>query len=77
MAVKKSQKRIKKENYWNRLQMVAQKYKNVLFVDADMVSSNQIAKIRMRLRDLNAYMIMGKNVSAFCRVSDFFYDRPS
>lgn len=61
MAVKKSQKRIKKENYWNRLQMVAQKYKNVLFVDADMVSSNQIAKIRMRLRELNAYMIMGKN----------------
>jgi len=57
--------------------MVAQKYKNVLFVDADMVSSNQIAKIRMRLRDLNAYMIMGKNVSAFRRVSNFFYDRPS
>lgn len=61
MAIKKSQKRIKKENYWNRLQVVAQKYKNVLFVDANMVSSSQIAKIRSQLREINAYMIMGKN----------------
>jgi len=48
MAVKKkSEKRIKKEAYWTRLQVVAQKYNNVLFVDADNVSSKQIAKIRV------------------------------
>ena len=64
MAVKKkSDKRIKKEAYWVRLQVVAQKYKNVLFVDADNVSSKQISKIRRKLRDIDAYMIMGKNVS--------------
>ena len=64
MAVKKkSEKRIKKENYWKRLQVVAQKYKNVLFIDADNVSSCQISKLRVRLREIDAYMIMGKNVS--------------
>jgi ribosomal protein L10 len=46
MAVKKSEKRIKKEAYWSRLQAMAQKYKNVLFVDADNVSSRQISFIR-------------------------------
>ena len=61
--VVKSEKRIKKEAYWKRLQVVAQKYNNVLFVDADNVSSKQIAKIRVELRKIDAYMIMGKNVS--------------
>eukprot|EP00356_Strombidium_inclinatum_P002592 CAMPEP_0170478574 /NCGR_PEP_ID=MMETSP0208-20121228/32_1 /TAXON_ID=197538 /ORGANISM="Strombidium inclinatum, Strain S3" /LENGTH=85 /DNA_ID=CAMNT_0010750853 /DNA_START=72 /DNA_END=326 /DNA_ORIENTATION=- len=62
MAVKKkSEKRIKKEAYWKRLQDVANKYKNVLFIDADNVSSKQISKLRVRLREIDAYMIMGKN----------------
>ncbi len=64
MAVKKkSEKRIKKEAYWKRLQDVVNKYKNVLFIDADNVSSKQISKLRVRLREIDAYMIMGKNVS--------------
>ena len=64
MAVqKKSQKIIKKENYWDRLQQVVQKYKNVMFVDANNVSSKQICLIRADLRKIDAYMIMGKNVS--------------
>lgn len=58
---KKSERRIKKENYWDRLQEVAYKYKNCLFVNADNVSSLQISKLRKRLRDIDAYMIMGKN----------------
>jgi len=37
--VKKSAKRIKKEDYWNRLQNAVATYKNVLFIDADNVSS--------------------------------------
>jgi len=62
MAVKKkSEKRVKKEAYWDRLQVVAKKYNNVLFVDADNVSSKQIAKLRKELRTIDAYMIMGKN----------------
>jgi hypothetical protein len=36
---KKSEKRIKKENYWKRLWMLTEKYKKALFVDADNVSS--------------------------------------
>ena len=64
MAVKKkSEKRIKKEDYWFRLQEVAGKYKNVMFVDANNVSSKQIGNIRRELRKIGAYMIMGKNVS--------------
>jgi len=62
MAIKKkSEKRIKKENYWDRLQEVAYKYKNCLFVNSDNVSSLQISKLRFRLREIGAYMIMGKN----------------
>lgn len=58
---KKSEKRIKKENYWFRLQKAAGEYKNVLFIDGDNVSSLQVLKIRARLREINALMIMGKN----------------
>ena len=66
MAVKKkSDKRVKKEAYWFRLQDVATKYNNVLFIDANNVSSKQIANIRKELRKINAYMIMGKNVSIY------------
>jgi len=36
---KKSEKRIKKEAYWKRLQETARKYNNALFVDANNVSS--------------------------------------
>lgn len=62
MAVKKkSEKRVKKENYWQRLQDVAYKYKSALFINADNVSSLQISKLRVRLREVGAYMIMGKN----------------
>merc|ERR1711871_158907 len=62
MAVKKkSVKRIKKEDYWVRLQDVAHKYNNVMFVDANNVSSKQIGNIRRELRKIGAYMIMGKN----------------
>jgi large subunit ribosomal protein LP0 len=62
MAVKKkSEKRIKKEAYWYRLQAIAQKYKNVLFISPDNVSSLQICKLRKSLRAIDAVMIMGKN----------------
>mgnify|MGYP001626938876 CR=1 FL=1 len=67
-AEKKSEKRIKKEAYWRRLQETARKYNNALFVDANNVSSKQIGKIRSRLREIDAYMIMGKNVSNLKRV---------
>ena len=54
-------KQIKKENYWNRIQEVVYKYKNVLFVDTDNVSSLQAAKLRAKLREVGAYTLMGKN----------------
>ena len=57
----KSERRVKKENYWVRLQETAAKYKNCLFVNADNVSSLQICKLRSRLRLIDAYMIFGKN----------------
>jgi large subunit ribosomal protein LP0 len=58
---KKTEKRIKKENYYERIQEQAAKYKNCLFINADNVSSLQISKLRSRLRNIGAYMIMGKN----------------
>jgi len=39
---KKSEKRIKKEEYWQRLCDYTEKYKKAILVDVDNVSSNQI-----------------------------------
>ena len=51
MAVKKkSEKRIKKEEFWFKVQRAAAQYKNALFIDANNVSSKQIADIRVQLR---------------------------
>ena len=60
-VAKKSDKRVRKEAYWHRLQDVVGKHKNVLFVDVDNVSSKQIGQIRKELRDIGATMIVGKN----------------
>lgn len=61
---KKSEKRIKKEEYWYKLQDLAENYSKAILVDVDNVSSKQINQIRLKLRPLNAKMIMGKNVSS-------------
>jgi large subunit ribosomal protein LP0 len=58
---KKTERRVKKENYYERIQEQAAKYRNCLFINADNVSSLQISKLRARLRGIGAYMIMGKN----------------
>jgi len=63
---KKSEKRIKKEEYWVKLQNLASTYKKALLVDVDNVSSLQLNTIRLKLRPINAKMIMGKNVSSRC-----------
>jgi ribosomal protein L10 len=60
--VKKSDKRVKKENYWKRLWALTEKYHKCLFIDADNVSSKQISMIRFKLREIDAVMVMGKNV---------------
>jgi ribosomal protein L10 len=63
MVAKKSEKRIKKENYWRKLWELTDKYKKAVLVDCDNVSSKQINAIRIKLRDVDSIMIMGKNVS--------------
>jgi len=62
---KKSEKRIKKENYWKKLWQLTDEFKKAVMVDVDNVSSKQITKIRHRLREIGAVMLMGKNVSPF------------
>lgn len=59
---KKSEKRIKKEAYWKKLSELTTKYKKAILVDCDNVSSKQINTIRIKLRPLDATMLMGKNV---------------
>jgi len=59
---KKSDKRIKKEEYWVKLCKLTDTYKKALLVDVDNVSSQQLNQIRLKLRPINAKMIMGKNV---------------
>ena len=53
-SVKKSEKRLGKEAKWRKIQQVAFQYKNVLFIDADNVSSKQIAQLRAKLRKIDA-----------------------
>lgn len=71
---KKSEKRIKKEEYWHKLQDLAGEYSKAILVDVDNVSSKQINQIRLKLRPINAKMIMGKNVSLFFRLILFCLD---
>lgn len=62
MAVKKkSENRLKKEDRWAKIIEACKKYKNVMFINADNVSSKQILSIRAKLREIDAVMIMGKN----------------
>jgi len=58
---KKSEKRLKKENYWKKLWEITETYKKAIFVDCDNVSSKQINTIRLKLRPLDSVMVMGKN----------------
>lgn len=58
---KKSEKRLKKEDYWRKLWALSEEYKKALLVDVDNVSSLQLNKIRHKLRPIGAKMIMGKN----------------
>ena len=71
MPEKKSEKRIKKEAYWKKLQDLTDNYKKAVLVDVDNVSSKQITKIRYKLRSLDAVMLMGKNVRP---IFSFFLD---
>ena len=59
---KKSPKRTKKEEYWQRLWKLTDQYDKAILVDVDNVSSKQINLIRNKLRPLKAVMLMGKNV---------------
>ena len=58
---KKSEKRLKKEDYWKKLWALTDEYKKALLVDVDNVSSQQLNKIRRKLRPFGAKMLMGKN----------------
>lgn len=58
---KKSEKRIKKEAYWKKLEKLTDDYTKALIVDGDNVSSKQISKLRFQLRSIGAVMLFGKN----------------
>ena len=60
-GVKKSEKRVKKEEYWKKLWALTDEYKKAVLVDVDNVSSQQLNKIRHKLRPIGAKMLMGKN----------------
>ncbi len=58
---KKSEKRIKKEAYWKKLERLTDEYSKALIVDGDNVSSKQISNLRLNLRKIDAVMLFGKN----------------
>jgi len=56
-----SDKRAKKYSYWERLWGLLEDYRQILIVDCNNVSSKQIQDIRLKLRPLDAVVVMGKN----------------
>ena len=53
----------RKTTVWNNLVSAINKYNKCLFVNVDNVTSKQICIMRKALREIDAQMVMGKNVS--------------
>lgn len=50
-----------KVNYINSFKTALADYTKILFVNADNVGSRQMAKIRLKMRETNSILLMGKN----------------
>ena len=61
MAGKKSEKKIKKEKFFQRVYDVFDKYQRALLVHCDNISAKQIHACRQDLRANDSLMLMGKN----------------
>ena len=48
---------------WSNLRDAVENYTKCLFVNVDNVTSKQICVMRKAFRDLDAHVVMGKNVS--------------
>ena len=57
----KSEKRIKKEKFFERVYNVFDKYSRALLVQCDNISARQIHACRKELRENDSLMLMGKN----------------
>jgi ribosomal protein L10 len=63
MPSKNKDPQTRKDKVWSIAQMAVVKYSRCLFVNVDNVTSKQICVMRKSLRDMDALMVMGKNVS--------------
>lgn len=61
MGAKKSEKRVKKEKFFDRVYNLFDKYNRALFVHCDNISAKQIHACRKELRAHDSVMLMGKN----------------
>lgn len=59
--VKKNEKKIKKEEFFNRVYNIFDKYTRALLVECNNISAKQIHDCRKELRENNSLMLMGKN----------------
>lgn len=55
-----SKRKIRKNNYWAKLENAFQEYKNILLISVDFVGSKQMQSVRLSLRG-KALIVMGKN----------------
>ena len=63
MSKKQSVKELRKEKVWEKTRECCDKYAKCLFVNVDNVTSKQICVMRKQFREIDAVMVMGKNVS--------------
>ena len=53
----------RKDKVWANVQKACNEYTKCIFVNCDNVTSKQICVMRKALRGIDAFMVMGKNVS--------------
>lgn len=53
----------RKDKVWGNVQSCCNKFTKCVFVNVDNVTSKQICVMRKALREIDAQMVMGKNVS--------------
>ena len=58
----KQDKQGRKDRVWNNIQTCGNKFTKCVFVNVDNVTSKQICVMRKALREIDAVMVMGKNV---------------
>jgi len=66
----------RKEEYFQRMEELINKFSKLFIVGVDNVGSRQMQQIRLALRDMNTTILMGKNTMMRCIVNKYITENP-